>query len=50
MEIPALIATRKYGVVLSPTLFFIDRLGIAKKVVIGEITQELFEKTVEALL
>ena len=47
---PVLIATRKYGVILSPTQFFIDRQGMARKVVAGEITQDLFEKTVEALL
>lgn len=47
---PALIATRKYGVLLSPTIFFIDRQGMARKIVAGEITQDLFEKTVDELL
>ena len=46
----ALIAARKYGVSVSPTIFFIDRQGMARKVVVGEITQDLFEKTVGELL
>jgi len=47
---PALIAAKKYGVRTVPTTFFIDRKGIAKKVVVGEITQELFDRTVGELL
>lgn len=46
---PALIATEKYGVKAVPTTYFIDRKGIAKSVVVGEVTQEMFEKTVEGL-
>lgn len=42
---PALIAAKKYGVKSVPTTFFINRHGVAKKVVVGEITQELFDKT-----
>lgn len=47
---PALIAAKKYGVKAVPTTFLIDRNGIAKKVFVGETTQELFEKTVGSLL
>ncbi|WP_298266639.1 TlpA disulfide reductase family protein [Geobacter sp.] len=47
---PALIAVKKYGVRAVPTTFFIDRKGIARKVVVGEVSQEDFKKTVEELL
>ena len=47
---PALIAAKKYGVSAVPSTYFIDRKGIAKKVVVGEIKQELFDKTVAELL
>lgn len=47
---PALIAAKKYGVKSVPTTFFIDRNGLAKKVVIGEISQELFDKTMMELM
>ena len=47
---PALIAAKKYGVKSVPTTFFIDRDGAAKKVVVGEITQELFDKTMIDLM
>jgi len=47
---PALIAAKKYGVKSVPTTFFIDRNGLAKKVVIGEINQELFDKTMMELM
>ena len=47
---PALIAAKKYGVKAVPTTFFIDRKGIAKKMVVGEITQELFDNTLGELL
>lgn len=47
---PALIAAKKYGVRAVPTTYFIDRKGIAQKVVVGEITRELFDKTVGELL
>lgn len=46
---PALIATEKYGVKAVPTTYFIDRKGIAKSVVVGEVTQEMIEKTLEGL-
>lgn len=47
---PAQITSKKYAVKSVPTTFFIDRKGIARKVVFGEITQELFDKTVGELL
>lgn len=47
---PALIAAKKYRVTAVPTTFFIDRKGIARKVVVGEVSRELFEKTVGELL
>lgn len=47
---PAQIASKKYAVKSVPTTFFIDRKGIARKVVFGETTQELFDKTVDELL
>lgn len=46
---PAAIASKKYGVTAVPTTFFIDRNGIARKVIPGPMTQELFEKTVNEL-
>lgn len=47
---PALIAAKKYGVRAVPTTFFIDGKGIARKVVVGEVTREDFEKTVGELM
>jgi peroxiredoxin len=47
---PLRIAAGKYGVTAVPTTFFIDRAGIGRKVVIGEVTQKMFEKTVGGLL
>lgn len=47
---PALIAAKKYGVRAVPSTYFIDRKGIAKLAVVGEIKQELFDKTVAELL
>jgi len=47
---PVLLAAKKYGVISSPTIFFIDRNGIARRVVLGEITGEVFDETVKALL
>jgi len=47
---PLLIAAKKYGVKAVPTIFLIDRKGVAKKVFVGETTQDLFEKTVGGLL
>lgn len=47
---PAQITSKKYAVKSVPTTFFIDRKGIARKVVTGEIPQELFDKTVGELL
>lgn len=47
---PALIAAGKYGVTSVPTTVFIDRKGIARKKVAGEVTQELFEKTVGGIM
>jgi peroxiredoxin len=47
---PLKIAAGKYGVRAVPTTFFIDRDGIGRKVVIGEVTQNMFDKTVGGLL
>lgn len=47
---PALIASKKYAVRAVPTTFFIDRHGLAKKVVLGEVTREVFDETVAGLL
>lgn len=46
---PAQIASKKYAVTSVPTTFFIDSKGVAKKMVVGEITQELFDDTVKEL-
>jgi len=47
---PAAITSRKYGIKAVPTTVFIDRKGTARRVVPGEMPQELFEMTVAALL
>lgn len=47
---PALIATKKYGVTSVPTTFFIDRKGVATKVIAGEIPQQVFDEIVAALM
>lgn len=47
---PLRIAAGKYQVSAVPTTFFIDRDGIGRKVVIGEVTPNMFEKTVGGLL
>jgi cytochrome c biogenesis protein CcmG/thiol:disulfide interchange protein DsbE len=47
---PALIASKKYNVTSVPTTFFIDRKGIARKRVQGELTGEDFNQTVRELL
>jgi peroxiredoxin len=47
---PLRIAAGKYGVRAVPTTFFIDHYGIARKAVIGEVTQNMFDKTVRGLL
>ena len=47
---PALIAAKKYGVRAVPSTYFIDRKGIARSFVVGEITQEAFDKTMKELL
>jgi cytochrome c biogenesis protein CcmG, thiol:disulfide interchange protein DsbE len=47
---PALIASKKFGVRAIPTTFFIDRKGIAKKVILGDISRSEFERTVGELL
>lgn len=43
---PALIASKKYGVTAVPSTYFIDRKGVARKAVVGEVGKEVFEKTV----
>jgi len=47
---PAMIAAKKYGIRSVPTTCFIDRNGIAKQVIAGEIPQKVFDKIVGALL
>lgn len=47
---PALLATNKYGVRAAPTTYFIDRKGVARSFVVGEIKKEAFDKTVQDLL
>lgn len=47
---PLRIAAGKYRVSAVPTTFFIDRDGIGRKVVIGEVTPNMFDKTVGELL
>jgi cytochrome c biogenesis protein CcmG/thiol:disulfide interchange protein DsbE len=47
---PALMAAKKYGVKAVPSTFFIDRSGVARKAIIGEITQEQFDKTMMELM
>jgi cytochrome c biogenesis protein CcmG/thiol:disulfide interchange protein DsbE len=47
---PELIAAKKYGVRAVPTTYFIDRNGVARKAVAGEINQDLFDKAVKDLL
>lgn len=44
------ITARKYRVTAVPTTCFIDRNGIAKKIVFGEMMQDQLEKTVKELL
>ncbi|GFO69441.1 thioredoxin [Geomonas limicola] len=47
---PELIAAKKYHVTSVPTTFFIDRKGAARLMVPGEVSQQVFEKAVDALL
>ncbi len=47
---PAMIAAKKYGIRSVPTTYFIDRNGIAKQVIAGEVPQKVFDKIVGALL
>jgi thiol-disulfide isomerase/thioredoxin len=47
---PQSIASKKYEVRSVPTIFFIDRKGIARKRVIGELTEEQFHATIRELL
>lgn len=47
---PAQIASKKYNVKSVPTTFFIDRGSIARKMIVGELTEEVFDKTVRELL
>lgn len=47
---PAMIASKKYLVRSVPTTCFIDRNGIAKQVIAGEIPQQVFDKIVGKLL
>lgn len=47
---PAMMASKKYLVRSVPTTFFIDRNGIAKQVIAGEIPQKVFDKIVASIL
>jgi peroxiredoxin len=47
---PARIAVGKYGIRAVPTTIIIDRRGIAVKRMVGEMPQELLEKTVVEML
>ncbi|GFO59888.1 hypothetical protein GMST_22130 [Geomonas silvestris] len=47
---PELIAAKKYRVTSVPSTFFIDRKGAARLMVPGEVSQQVFEKAVDALL
>lgn len=47
---PAKMASKKYGVKSVPTTYFIDRNGIAKQVIPGEMPQKVFDKIVGSLL
>jgi len=47
---PAMIASKKYLVRSVPTTCFIDRNGIAKQIIAGEIPQPVFDKIVGKLL
>lgn len=47
---PAMMASRKYLVRSVPTTCFIDRNGIAKQVIAGEIPQQVFDEIVGKLL
>ena len=47
---PALIAAKKYGVRAVPSTYFIDRKGVARSFVVGEIKKDAFDKTVQDLL
>jgi len=44
------IAGKKYAVRAVPTTFFIDRNGIAIQSIVGEISQEAFDKIIGSLL
>lgn len=46
----AMIASKKYAVKMAPTTFFIDRNGIARQVIAGEVSQKVFDKIVADLL
>jgi cytochrome c biogenesis protein CcmG, thiol:disulfide interchange protein DsbE len=47
---PALIAANKYGVRAAPTTYFIDKKGVARSFVVGEITPEAFHKTMQEMM
>jgi len=47
---PANMASKKYSVRSVPTTFFIDRNGIAKQVIAGEVPQKVFDQIVGKLL
>lgn len=47
---PAMIASKKYAVKMVPTTYFIDRNGIARQVIAGEVPQKTFDKIVAELL
>ena len=47
---PANMASKKYLVRSVPTTCFIDRKGIARQVIVGEISQKVFDEIVGAML
>lgn len=47
---PASMASKKYLVRSVPTTCFIDRKGIARQVIVGEISQKVFDEIVGKLL
>lgn len=47
---PAAIASKKYAVKTVPTTFFIDRNGKASQVIVGDVSQEAFDRIVGELL
>ena len=47
---PASMASKKYAVKSVPTTFFIDRKGIARQVIVGEISEKAFDETISTMM